>query len=114
MPSSDPVCVGGRGYGWAAGAIVAIVIVVLALLLVVWYTIDVLVLIFTGIPLAVFLRGRSDILSRHTPLGGQSSLRVVVNMLLGIVGVGIWLLKLEVSSNDARGTAVDFLWRRDY
>ncbi len=78
--------------------IVAIVIVVVALLLVVWYTIDVLVLVFTGILLAVFLRGLSDILSRHTPLGGQSSLLVVVIMLLGIVGVGIWLLAPQLST----------------
>ncbi|HXH14274.1 MAG TPA: hypothetical protein VNP04_31500 [Alphaproteobacteria bacterium] len=76
---------------------VAIIIAVLALLLVLWYTIDVLVLVFSGILLAVFLRGLSDIVSQYTPLVQERTIsmppaliltaQLVMGVLLGGMGV---------------------------
>jgi predicted PurR-regulated permease PerM len=57
-----------------------------------WYTIEVLLLVFTGVLLAIFLRGLSDTLSQYTPLRGSGSLLVVISILLATSGVGIWLL----------------------
>lgn len=77
--------------------VVAIIIAVLALLLVLWYTIDVLVLVFSGILLAVFLRGLSDIVSQYTPLVQERTIsmppaliltaQLVMGVLLGGMGV---------------------------
>lgn len=79
--------------------VVILGITVLALFLgvVVWYAVDLLLLVFAGALLAVFLRGLSDGLSRHTPLSDSWSLAVVVLTLLAVFGVGAWLLAPEVS-----------------
>jgi predicted PurR-regulated permease PerM len=52
------------------------------LLLLLWYAVDVLLLAFAGILLAIFLRGLSDWVSEHTPLSGGWSLAVVT---LGLI-----------------------------
>ena len=61
-------------------------IVLIAPLVLIWYTVEVLLLVFAGVLLAVFLRGLSDGLSQYTPLGGNSALLVVVIMLVAIFG----------------------------
>jgi predicted PurR-regulated permease PerM len=73
----------------------AVMMVVLLLLL--WYTVEVLLLVFAGVLLAIFLRGLSDALRRYTPVGGHSSLLVVLIMLLAIIGGGLWLLTPQIS-----------------
>ena len=76
--------------------VVAATIILVALLL--WYTAEVLLLVFTGVLLAIFLRGLSDALSQYTPLRGLSSLLVVVSMLLAILGIGVWLLTPQLTA----------------
>jgi predicted PurR-regulated permease PerM len=73
-------------------------ITALALLLgvVLWYAVDLFLLVFAGVLLAIFLRSLSDALSRHTPLSDGWSLTVVVLAILAVFGVGVWLLAPEV------------------
>jgi predicted PurR-regulated permease PerM len=63
-----------------------------------WYAVDLLLLVFAGVLLAVLLRGLSDELSRYTPLSGGWSLVMVVLVLLVLLGVGIWLLAPQVAT----------------
>src|SRR5436305_11300115 len=77
--------------------ILGITALALFLGVVVWYAVDLLLLVFAGALLAVFLRGLSDGLSRHTPLSDSWSLAVVVLTLLAVFGVGAWLLAPDVS-----------------
>ena len=68
--------------------VVAIVTAVALTLLLCWYAIEVLLLIFAGILIAVFLRGLSDWLSDHSPLNPTWSLAAVIVGLLALGGVG--------------------------
>lgn len=63
---------------------VGITMTVVALLMLLWYAVDILLLIFAGILLAVLLRAPADWLARHTPLSGGLSL-VVVILALGLL-----------------------------
>ncbi len=67
------------------------------LLLLLWYGIDVLLLAFAGILLAVFLRGLSDQLNRFTSLSGGWSLAIVVLGLLLIFSAGLWFCASKVA-----------------
>lgn len=78
-----------------AAFIFAAVIIVLLLL---WYAVDVLMLVFAGILLAVFLRGVSDWLSARTRLGANWSLAVVTLALIAALGASIWLIAPRVSA----------------
>jgi predicted PurR-regulated permease PerM len=73
-------------------------IVLIALLLLLWYTVEVLLLVFAGVLLAVFLRSLSDGLSHYTPLRGNSALLVVVITLIAIFGIGIWFLAPQLGA----------------
>jgi predicted PurR-regulated permease PerM len=79
--------------------VVILGITALALLLgmVLWYAVDLFLLVFAGVLFAVFLRGLSDELSQHTPVSDGWSLTVVVFALLAVFGVGIWLLAPKVA-----------------
>jgi predicted PurR-regulated permease PerM len=79
--------------------VVILGITALALLLgvVLWYAVDLFLLVFAGILFAVFLRGLSDELSQRTPLSDGWSLTVVVFAILAVFGVGVWLLAPKVA-----------------
>jgi predicted PurR-regulated permease PerM len=71
----------------AARAAVVTAIVGVAVLL--WYIIDVVVLVFAGVVLAVALRSLVAVVARYTPLRGVWALVVVaVALLVGLVGLG--------------------------
>lgn len=76
--------------------ILAIILIILLLLLV-WYAIDVLLLAFAGILVAVFLRGIAGFVSRYTGLSGGWSLAVTVLLLLAVIGLGVWYLSPKIS-----------------
>jgi predicted PurR-regulated permease PerM len=84
----------GRGFL----ARVGLVLLVLTLALLVWYAVEVLLLVFAGVLLAVFLRGLSAGLSRRTGLGENWSLAVVCLALLLAVGGAVWWLAPEVAA----------------
>lgn len=60
-------------------------------LLALFYAIDVLLLVFAGVLVALFLRALSDWISEHTPLSARWSLALVVLALAGLVALGLWL-----------------------
>lgn len=68
------------------------VLSIIIILLLIWYTIRVLVLIFMGILIAVFLRGISDWVSEWTRLPPRLSLTLVILFLSGLAGLGAWFL----------------------
>lgn len=67
-------------------------VVAVVLLLLIWAAADVLLLVFGGILLAVFLRGLAVLLSKYTSLPVFWSLLVVLLLLSLIAGLGGWLL----------------------
>lgn len=78
--------------------IVAAVVVALLLVgLLLWHGIEVLLLSFAGLLLAVFLRGLSTWVSAHTGLSDGWSLLVVVMVLIGLTVLSGWLLAPEVA-----------------
>ncbi|MEX2174357.1 MAG: AI-2E family transporter [Pirellulaceae bacterium] len=74
--------------------LVSLVVVVASLI---WAGADVLLLIFGGVLLGVFLRGLSDLLSRFTPLKGVWSLVVVLLILATLLGLGTWFLGAAIA-----------------
>jgi predicted PurR-regulated permease PerM len=71
-------------------ALVAVVLVLLALAI--WYAVDVFLLAFGGVLLAVFLRSLSSWFSQFSGLSSRWSLLIVVVDLLAIAGLAGWLL----------------------
>lgn len=76
--------------------VVASVVLVAAVALLVWAVADVLVLVFAGILLAVFLRALSDTLSRWTGLPDGWSLAVTLVLLATVLALAGWQLGAEV------------------
>lgn len=68
------------------------------LLLFFWAIADILLLLFTGVVLAVVLRTLAKPIARHTPLTDKWSLAVVVLLLVVLLGVGGWLFVPEVAN----------------
>lgn len=84
---------------------VGIVTAVALLLALLWAGVNVFLLIFAGVLLAILLDGLSGWLSQHTPLARGWALSVVTLGLLGLIGGSIWLLAPSV------GAQVDELTR---
>jgi predicted PurR-regulated permease PerM len=76
--------------------VVGITALVVLLLLFIWQVIDVLLSVFAGILLAVFLRGLSEWTSKLTSFSNGWSLAIVVLALVAIIGVSMWLLAPDV------------------
>lgn len=72
--------------------LVLLITLIVLLLLLFWYAIDVFLLIFAGILLAIFLCALSDWLSQHAPLSRGWSLAIVVIVLVSVIGLFGWLL----------------------
>jgi predicted PurR-regulated permease PerM len=71
---------------------VGIITVLVLILLLMWYAVNVLLLIFAGILLAVFLRGLSSRVSGYTGLPeGWSLAAVIIVILLTFSGLAWWL-----------------------
>jgi predicted PurR-regulated permease PerM len=67
---------------------VATVTAVLALLIFLWYAVEVMLIIFAGILLAVVLRSLADLLAEYTGISRGWSLAIVVIGLLALLGLG--------------------------
>ena len=72
----------------AASSIVAGLVI---LIVAAWSVSDVLLLVFNGVLLAIFLRIGVDLLSAHSPLSAGWSLAVVTLALFSLLGLGAWL-----------------------
>ncbi|MES1024638.1 AI-2E family transporter [Gloeocapsa sp. BRSZ] len=77
---------------------VGIIGLVIVLLLFAWAIVDVLLLIFLGLLLAVVLRTLAKPIARYTPLTAQWSLGVVVLLIVAVIGIGGWFFIPEVLS----------------
>ncbi len=88
------------GYGFVERVLTVLgltaLFVAAALLLV--FAVDVFLLAFAGLLLAVFLRGLAGLVSRWTPLEGGWSLAVAVLALTALVGLGGWFLASEIGA----------------
>lgn len=74
--------------------------------LVIWYARDILLLLFAGTLLAVFLRGLGRWLSEHTPLSTAWAVGAVTALLLVLLCGGVSLLTPSLI-NQARGLSTD-------
>lgn len=75
---------------------VGICIAVISLLAMLWLALDVLLVGFAGILVAVMLRGLADLLSRHSFLRGGWSVLVVIVVLLSLLGAAAWFAATPV------------------
>jgi predicted PurR-regulated permease PerM len=78
--------------------VVGLVVLVGVLLWLVWASADVLLLIFGGILLGVFLRGLSDLLRMFLPVPPFWSVVIVLCLLAGLLAGGGWLLGSAVAT----------------
>jgi predicted PurR-regulated permease PerM len=85
-PSPDP---------YTRRVIVAVALGAFAFIL--WQLRDVLPLLFGGIIVATALRALADAVSRVTPLPARAALVGVVVALLGVAGVGVWLIGAQLA-----------------
>ncbi|MDZ4753039.1 MAG: AI-2E family transporter [Phycisphaerae bacterium] len=74
-----------------------IVVAVTVVTICIWYASDVLLVLFAGILVAIFLRGLGHTLSRLTGFREGWSLAIVFLTLVGVMALGFWLLAPEVS-----------------
>lgn len=77
---------------------VGIVAAVGLLLVLLWQSTQVILLIFAGLLVAVFLRGIAERISRHTPLSENWALGLLLLLLVGAVALAIWLLMSSLQS----------------
>jgi len=57
-----------------------------------WSGAEVILLVFAGFLLAVFLRSLSDLLSEYTPLSENWALTIILLAIIGLIALGGWLL----------------------
>ncbi|EEF61454.1 AI-2E family transporter [Pedosphaera parvula] len=67
------------------------------ILLLIWFGADILLLLFTGILLAIFLRTLSNWIQEHTRLGKIPSLILVITLLILLLGGAGWLMAGPIS-----------------
>ena len=65
---------------------------IVLLLLVVWFAVDVFLLVFAGILVAIFLHTLGEWVSSFARLSSGWSLAIVILALVTIIGIGIWRL----------------------
>jgi predicted PurR-regulated permease PerM len=81
---------------------VATVAALVLVLLFLWYAVQVLLIVFAGILLAVVLRSLADLLSEYTGIGRGWALGMVVLLLLALFGGGGWLLAPQISEQGSQ------------
>ena len=72
--------------------IIGVLIITGLLLIVLWQGIEVFLLVFAGLLLAVFLRSLSNFISKYTPLSNGWALTLVLLVILGLLFLGGWFL----------------------
>jgi predicted PurR-regulated permease PerM len=75
---------------------VGIAIALVSLLAMLWLALDVLLLVFAGILVAVMLRGLADLLARHSFLRGGWSVLAVVILAISFLAAALWLAATPV------------------
>ena len=72
--------------------VVGVVVAVGLLLALLWQSTEVILLIFAGLLLAIFLRAIAERISQHTPLSENWALTVVLVAIVGTIALLIWLM----------------------
>lgn len=103
--------------------VIGVVLAAVLLIVLVYFTIDVLLLIFAAVLLAIFLRGLADLVNRYTRLSEGLSILLVTILLVAIIAGAIALLapsvaeqvrhlrtELPKSANQARDYLSQFGW----
>lgn len=80
-----------KGLAHRALIVIGIAVAIFVLLALLWYVVDVLLLAFAGILLAIVLRTPADWLTRHSPLSPGWSLAIVMLLIIGLLSLGGWL-----------------------
>jgi predicted PurR-regulated permease PerM len=86
-----------RGFTEKMLIAVGVILAAILVLLFIYYTIDVILLLFGAILLAIFLRGLADLLNRYTKLSEGLSVLLVSLLLVLILGGAIALLAPSVA-----------------
>ncbi len=76
--------------------VIGIVVLTALILGLVWQGAEVILLIFAGFLLAIFLRSLSGFLNKYAPLSETWALTVVLLMIIGLIALGVWLLSDSV------------------
>jgi len=71
---------------------ILIVVLFALILIVLWQGAEIVLLVFAGLLLAIFLRSLSGFIKRYTPLSENWSLTVVLLAIVALVALGVWLL----------------------
>ncbi len=82
-----------------------VAVAIASVAVVAWLAVDILLLIFGGILLAILLRALSDPIAARTPLSRRVSLTVVLLALVGLGALGIWYVAPELVAQ------VEQLWQ---
>ncbi len=80
-----------------AASVVALVLASVLLVLLVWRTIDILLVLFLGLLFSVFLRGPTNYLARHTQMSHGIALIAVSSVLVVVFGGLGWLLAPSIA-----------------
>lgn len=89
-PSVKPAAARPRALGRQALIVAGVTLTLIALILLAQAVIDILLLIFAGVLLAILLRSMADPIASRTPLGPKAALAVVVLLLVGSFVFGGW------------------------
>jgi predicted PurR-regulated permease PerM len=71
--------------------------IIIFVILIMWYFLDFILLMFTGLLLAILIRLPTNWLKNRTPLSGKWSLLVVFLLFILIASLGIWLVSPSIS-----------------
>ncbi len=91
---------------------VLIVASIVVLSLLAWSLVDVLLLVFGAVLIAVLLRALADPIARRTPLSDGWALATAALALVAAVGLAAWLFGAEVRAQVGGGGSRDFTLRR--
>lgn len=93
-PSHTSVVQRGETLSFARRVLVATLVVtgVLLLLLFIWYSADLLMLVFASVLIAILLRTLTDFVQQRTGLSHGLSLTIVSLGLVGLIAVTVWLV----------------------
>jgi len=72
--------------------IIGLVVLSALILGLLWQGAEVILLVFAGFLLAIFLRSLSGLLSKYTLLSETWSVTVVLLLIIGLIALGVWLL----------------------
>lgn len=73
-------------------AVIGLVVLSVMILGLLWFGAEIVLLVFAGFLLAIFLRSLGNFLSHHTTLSENWALIVVLVTIIGLIALGVWLL----------------------